>query len=134
MAAIMELAKIRLTGLVVVTTGVGFLLGTGNRVIDFKAFFATMIGTTLVAISASIFNQIWEVPFDRRMERTRSRPLVTGRIGIRGALVMALASCVSGTGMLIAGVNLLAASLALVTLLSYVLIYTPLKRRATQNN
>ncbi len=134
MAAVMELAKIRLTGLVVVTTGIGFLLATGSQqVIDFRALVATMIGTTLVAAAASTLNQVWEIPFDRRMERTRHRPLVTGRIGLGGAMMIATVSGGLGLWVLLEETNRLAAGLALATLLSYVLVYTPLKRKVTAN-
>ncbi|MCA8961884.1 MAG: heme o synthase, partial [Planctomycetes bacterium] len=94
---------------------------------------ATMVGTTLVAMAASILNQLWEVRFDRRMERTRGRPLVTGRVGSIAAVAASIVTAGLGLWILVEGTHALTAGLALATLLSYVLVYTPLKRRATAN-
>lgn len=133
--ALAELTKIRLTALVVFTTAFGYLLAV--PIPDAEVFVATVLGTTLTAASAAILNQIWEIPYDRLMVRTRERPLVTGRIGRPLAWLLAISTAAFGLYLLFehAGSkgNRLPALLALATLLGYVLVYTPLKRRTTLN-
>jgi protoheme IX farnesyltransferase len=92
---------------------------------------ALVAGTTLVASGASAFNQVYERGTDGLMRRTRMRPMPDGRVRPREALVYATVLCASGLLLLAAGANLLSAGVALATLLSYVVIYTPLKRRTS---
>lgn len=87
----------------------------------------------LVTGSASIFNQVLERDTDGLMERTKLRPLVTGEIKVRDALFFAAALGVAGTLGLALSFNLLVALLGLATLVSYVALYTPLKRVSTLN-
>jgi len=132
-----ELTKARLTAMVLVTTGVGFVLGSPGPVaggsIALGTLAVTIVGTALAAASASILNQVFESERDARMRRTRSRPLPSGHIGSTAAIGLAMLTGWSGVMILGLGVNPLAAMLALVTILLYAFVYTPLKAHTTLN-
>lgn len=121
-----SLTKPRVTSLVLVTTGLGYLLATTS--FDLFTLANTIIGTGLVAGAAAAFNQVWERDYDARMRRTQTRALPSGRIPVAASLVFAFVLAVAGTAELIVFVNLLSAALAAATLLLYVLVYTPMKR------
>lgn len=93
----------------------------------------TMLGTALVAGGTNALNQLWERDVDARMRRTRGRPLPTGRVAPRTAATFAVAISLAGVGYLALTVNAITAALAALTLVSYVLLYTPLKRRTSLN-
>lgn len=120
-----SLGKPRITGLVLVTTLLGYLLS--ETVSDPVRLLLTLLGTGLVAAGASAFNQIWERDLDARMRRTADRPLPAGRIEVLPAAALAFGASFAGLLILALGADLLAAGLAAATLLLYVLIYTPLK-------
>src|SRR5262249_18732222 len=88
-----------------------------------------LAGTLLVAGGTATLNQYVERKFDAQMRRTKRRPVAAGRIDPAQALWFGIALSVSGTIYLAAAVNLLASLLAVLTLLSYLLLYTPLKRK-----
>jgi protoheme IX farnesyltransferase len=121
------LAKPRLNLLVVGSTVAGYVIAGGDMSLALSLL-CTIVGTALVAGGASAYNQIYERDTDALMTRTRRRPLPDGRLQPGEALVFATALSSLGLGLLAAGVNLLAATVALATLVSYVVIYTPLKR------
>jgi protoheme IX farnesyltransferase len=121
-----ELAKPRITSLVLVTAAVGFAVG-GRGSVDWLAFLVFMTGTGLLCGGASALNQYLERETDALMERTRRRPIPAGRIRPEEALVFGLALSASGLAVL-AFVNPLTLALGAASLLSYVLAYTPLKR------
>jgi protoheme IX farnesyltransferase len=121
------LTKLRLNALVVVTTGVGYLVGRVGG-IDPVVFANTTIGATLVAGGAAALNQVAERDLDERMLRTRDRPIPAGRLQSTDATWLAVLLSVTGLAQLAFGVNLTAAVVALATLVSYAGIYTPLKR------
>jgi len=122
----LELTKPRITALVLVTAAVGYAVGAG-RGLDPSAFVALLVGTAMVAGGASALNQYSEREADSRMERTRRRPLPSGRVTAAEALAFGLAA--SGAGLLLlATITLLTAALGAAALGSYVLLYTPLKR------
>jgi len=121
-----ELAKARLGALVVLTALVGYVLGArGNP--SLWVLLCTVAGTALSAFGANIFNQWWEVERDRRMLRTRNRPLPAGRVSRRRAAVMGIVTATAGLVILALGTNLLTTMLSLLVILIYVLVYTPLK-------
>jgi protoheme IX farnesyltransferase len=124
------LTKPRLNLLVVTTTAVGYYLGTSSD-LDMFAFVNTVAGTALVAGGASALNQIAERRVDGLMRRTRGRPLPGGRLQPGEAGGFALLLSLGGLLMLALGANLLAAMVALTTLVSYVACYTPLKQRTS---
>jgi protoheme IX farnesyltransferase len=121
-----ELAKPRITSLVLVTAAVGFAVGTLGRV-EWLAFLVFMAGTALLCGGASALNQWIERDRDALMERTRRRPIPAGRLRPEEALVFGLALSAAGL-VLLAFVNRLTLALGAASLLSYVLAYTPLKR------
>ena len=127
LADFLELTKPRVTSLVVVTTLVGFYLGSRGPM-DLLLLLNTLLGTVLVAAGTSALNQYVEREEDGRMLRTRRRPLPAGRLDPGHALVFAVAMSIAGLVHLALTVNLLTAGLAALTLLSYVGAYTPLKR------
>jgi protoheme IX farnesyltransferase len=126
-AAYSELTKPGITRLVVLTTGAGFYLGS-HASIDFPRFFATLIGTALVASGASALNQYAERDLDALMRRTSGRPLPSGRLSPREAVIFSTALAVVGLAVLLFAVNALTALVVTATLISYLFIYTPLKR------
>src|SRR5438874_6309413 len=127
-----QLIKTRLTFLVLVTTGVGFYVGTRGSV-DLVRLSNVLIGAALAAAGASALNQWWERDFDALMSRTRGRPVPAGRMTARSALILGCAFSAVGIIYLAAATNLLAASLTALTVIIYVFAYTPLKRVTTTN-
>lgn len=127
-----ELIKARLTLLVLLTTLVGFYLGSGVPV-DYPLMLSTVFGTALVAAGAAALNQLLEREHDARMKRTEDRPLPSGRITPNAVLLLGALLSVSGLAWLLLAVNALTAFLGAVTLASYVFVYTPLKRLTVLN-
>lgn len=122
------LTKPRLNLLVVLTAAAGYYLGA-RRGFDAMEFFHAVAGTALVAGGSAALNMALERDADGRMVRTRVRPIPGGRVQVREAVIFALLLTIVGTAQLVWGVNLLAAALALSTLVIYALVYTPLKPR-----
>jgi protoheme IX farnesyltransferase len=122
------LAKVRITLLVVVTAAVGYAVAPGR--FDPAVFFALVVGTALVSGGASALNQYWERDTDALMERTRNRPVPSGRVSAADARTFGLALCAFGLALL-AAAHWISAALGLAALGSYVLAYTPLKRRSS---
>ncbi len=126
----LELAKIRLTAMVLVTTAVGFVLGSPGAVV-YDRLFWTILGTGLAAAGASTLNQLLEIRRDALMRRTRGRPLPAGQVSPPAALVFALVTSAAGVGILNELVNPLTALLGLANIIIYSLVYTPLKPRTS---
>ena len=124
------LAKPRLNGLVVASTLAGYAMAGGDTS-DVVRVSCTVLGTGLVAGGASAFNQVLERDSDGLMRRTRMRPLPDGRLQPSEALLFGAALSASGLALLALGVNALSAFVALTTLVSYAVVYTPLKRRTS---
>lgn len=122
-----DLFKARLTILVLLTTLVGFYLGSGVPV-DYLLMVHTVLGTALVACGASALNQLWERKHDGHMRRTQDRPLPSGRLQPFSVLLIGCGCALAGLGYLALAVNLMTSALGAASLLTYVLIYTPLKR------
>jgi len=117
---------------VLLTAAAGFYLGSGAHV-DVRLLAHTLLGVALVAAGTNAFNQVWERDVDARMRRTERRPLPSGRIGPRAAGLFAGVISLAGVAYLALMVNPLTAGLAGLTLASYVLLYTPLKRKTSLN-
>lgn len=124
------LAKPRLNALVVASAMAGYAMAGGDAT-RLPAVLWTLIGTALVAGGASAFNQVIERRTDGLMRRTRTRPLPDGRLSIAEALGWAAILSAVGLAILAAGVNGLSALVALATLASYTVVYTPLKRHTS---
>src|SRR3954462_1738501 len=127
-----DLVKARLTTLVVLTTAAGFYAGWKGAM-DWMLRLHTVFGTALVASGASALNQLLERDYDALMHRTETRPLPSGRLTPDSVLIIGGVLSVLGLAYLAATVNLLTAALGAITLVSYVWIYTPLKRVTTLN-
>lgn len=123
----MELAKARLSSLVVVTAGSGYLLGGGGIT---SGLFWTLLGTFLAAAGAMALNEAWEVERDAMMARTASRPLVTGLFPRWYGWAFGASSGLAGIAILALKSHVLAAVLGLAVIGLYVLVYTPLKARS----
>ena len=122
-----ELAKPRITALVLVTTAFGFFLG-GRGVHSGRLLLWTLLGTAFVAGGSAVLNHYFERGVDADMLRTRNRPLPSGRMQPTVAMTYGLLLLVAGLGLLLQQVNMLTAFLALSTAFLYVVVYTPLKR------
>ena len=121
-----ELTKPRLSMLSVITAIVGYLAALPVREPGVLA--SLIIGTSLAAGGAAALNQWAERVADAKMVRTRGRPIPAGLVTPEAALIFGLFLCLAGDLLLVAGVNILAASLALATQAAYLLAYTPLKK------
>lgn len=126
-AVFSDLVKARLTTLVLLTTAVGFYIGEIGA-INWFLFFNTLAATGLVAMGASALNQLLEREYDAKMRRTQDRPLPSGRLQPTTVAIFGGISSVAGLVYLALAVNLLTSVLGAVTLVSYLFIYTPLKR------
>jgi heme o synthase len=122
-----DLFKARLTGLVLLTTLVGFYMGCLGPV-DYVLLLHTILGTAMVASGAAALNQLWERDYDARMRRTRDRPLPSGRLQPQPVLWVGCALSLIGLVQLALAVNLLTSALGACSLVIYLFIYTPLKR------
>ena len=124
------LTKPRLNLLVLLTTVAGLYLASPNGVALALAAH-TLIGTALVAGGAAALNQVWERETDRRMRRTSGRPLPRGRLGVAEGTWFGVLLAIVGIVELALGATVAAAAVAAGTLISYVLVYTPLKTRTS---
>ena len=125
----LELTKPRITLLILICAAVGYWFGCGAA-FHWMILAHALLGTALLASGTSALNQWYEVDSDAKMRRTRQRPLPAGRISRRNGLAFGLLLSTAGFADLWYSTNLLAAALGLFTLLSYLLLYTPLKQRS----
>jgi protoheme IX farnesyltransferase len=125
----LELTKPRITLLILICTAVGYWFGCGAS-FHWPILAHALLGTALLASGTSSLNQWYEVDSDAKMRRTRRRPLPAGRIKRSHGLAFGLLLSGAGFADLWYGTNLLAAALGLFTLLTYLLLYTPLKQRS----
>src|SRR3984957_5050763 len=125
------LTKPEVNFLILITTGVGFYLGCRNeaRPLSFLALFNTLLGTLLVASGTGTLNQYIERKFDAQMRRTARRPAAAGRLKPAAVLAFGIALAGAGSVYFAAAVTPLASVFAVLTLLTYLFVYTPLKRK-----
>lgn len=128
LAAFYDLTKPRITFLVVLSSLAGFALGSPSPM-NWLLFLHTALGIALLSSGISTLNQYWERDLDALMERTRTRPLPTGKLSSRNALIFGIAISVIAEIYLVWLVNPLTAAWGLVALTSYLFLYTPLKTR-----
>ncbi len=124
-----SLTKPRLNLLVVVTAAVGYYLGAATH-LNLAGLAGSVLGIALVAGGAAGLNQIYERHTDSLMWRTRMRPLAAQRLTPAEATIFSAALALAGLALVALFSNLLAMLLALMTLISYNAIYTPMKRRS----
>jgi protoheme IX farnesyltransferase len=125
------LTKPEVNFLIAVATLAGFYLGqaTQSQRFPFLLLINTLLGTLLVASGTSTLNQYLELRFDAQMRRTARRPLAAGRMKPSVVLWFGVALSAMGSTYLAIAVNALASMLSILTLSSYLFLYTPLKRR-----
>lgn len=130
LSAFFEMTKPRIAFMLVLTSAAGFYLGTKGA-FNLTLFLNAMLGITLLAFGVAVLNQFWEREIDALMERTKKRPLPSGRLTKLQALLFGLVLCVGSEVYLSYFVNLLTAILGLSVIVGYVLLYTPLKTRTS---
>jgi|SRR5208282_2132710 len=123
-----SLTKPEVNLLILMTTSAGYYLASRGpfRIVG---LINTLVGTLLVASGTATLNQWMERVWDGQMRRTAGRPLPSGRLKAREAFLFGILLSIAGGLYLAVAVNRLAAFVAISTLLSYLLIYTPLKRK-----
>ena len=125
------LTKPEVNLLILITTFVGFYLASANKgqPFSFAGLCNTLLGTLLVASGIGTLNQYVKRAFDAQMRRTARRPAAAGRLKPSAVLAFGIALAASGSVYLALAVNLFASMLAMLTLLIYLFVYTPLKRK-----
>jgi heme o synthase len=126
--AYVALTKPDVSFLVLMTTAAGYYMGVRGPV-NWLHMIHTVFGTMLIAAGTAALNHYIERDSDRYMRRTASRPLPSGLMQPRAALLFGLALCVAGAVDLYFSAGILASGLGVATSLSYLLAYTPLKRK-----
>jgi len=125
-STLLELVKFRITVLVSFTTALGFFLASDK--LGF-AFLYPVVGIFLLACSAAALNQYQEVKTDLMMDRTRNRPIPSGKISRNNVLIISLVLLLSGTSILFVKTNFGALFTGLLTFYWYNAVYTPLKKK-----
>ena len=123
-----ELTKIKITIFVTLTTAVGFIAYTG---IITQAFYEVVVGILFLACGSAVINHIQEKDTDALMDRTKNRPLPSGKISVTSAIVLSAILLITGSIILYFGPGELALGLALLNLIWYNGLYTPLKKRSS---
>jgi heme o synthase len=129
----LEVAKPRLIPLLLATTLGGMAISGGGS-ISARTIACTLVGGSLASAAAGVLNCLWEQDLDGRMQRTSRRALPSGRLAQRQAFALAIGLTLLSVVVLVFGVNPLAASLSLLGLCSYVLLYTALLKPRTSQN
>jgi protoheme IX farnesyltransferase len=129
------LFKLRVTVMIIITAGAGFYLGSlRSGISPFHAgLLQALIGIAVVTCGSSALNQALERKTDTLMRRTTNRPMAAGRIGFAHGLILGFGAVFLGSLYLAYTTNVLTGTLTLLTAVSYVAIYTPLKRVTTVN-
>ena len=130
---IMTLTKARLSVLVTITSFVGYLVAAKRFEFDTWTMLHCILGTTLAAFAAAVFNQILEADADALMNRTADRPLPAKRMTPTAAFIIGWFLAALGLAHLLVKTNPTAAILAGATLFTYIFIYTPLKAVSSTN-
>ena len=124
---IAELSKLNILSLVLVATFLGFYLGS-NGEMEYNQLLLTLLGTALTAAGSGSLNHYLERDADKKMDRTRNRPLPSGTLTPLFAVLYGMALVVVGSVTLAYFVNLLTGFLSLLTAFLYIVVYTPLKK------
>ncbi|MFN7898431.1 MAG: heme o synthase [Synechococcaceae cyanobacterium] len=129
----LEVAKPRLIPLLLATTVAGMALSAGWPLTPSRLV-CTLLGGAFASAAAGVLNCLWEEDLDGRMQRTSRRALPSGRLAQGRAFALAVVLTLASVLVLVLGVNALAASLSLLGLCSYVLLYTALLKPRTSQN
>ena len=127
-----ELIKLRLTSMVLITTAMGFYLASSSN-FNWMLLFHALFGTALLASAAAALNQYAEREYDARMPRTSKRPIPSGEISPRKAVLFGGVVAILGIIYLANTVNFITSLIGAITLISYIDVYTPLKRVTSLN-
>ena len=128
----LSLSKPRLLATVVLSALLGFVLPMGLSSTIFPLLLL-LFGTALMGAGANTLNQCMEIGPDSRMYRTKNRALPMGKLSEKEAMIFGILTSASGFFVLWFGLNFLTAVLGLLTLLSYIIVYTPLKQKTSTN-
>jgi len=131
-ADLMELTRVRLTAMILITVAAGFVLASPGA-IDYAGLAWVLIGLGLVSGGATALNQVLERVSDGLMARTEDRPLPQGRLKSAPATLFGSALILAGLVILYFGTNPLTALVAAISAAVYVFLYTPLKKRSSFN-
>jgi protoheme IX farnesyltransferase len=126
----MTLTKPGITVMVAITAAVGFYVASSSA-FEWKLFLHLVGGTLLSSAGAAAFNMVMERKLDALMNRTKARPLASGRMAPAEAVVFGAVLCIAGLAWLALSVNLLTAGLSVATMVSYLALYTPLKTKSS---
>jgi len=131
MSRYLELTKPRITCFILMSTAIGFVCGmNAGAPWTWITLLHTLVGTALIASGTAALNQWYERAADGKMDRTRARPIPSGRVTGPHALMFGTFLSIAGFMDLWLGANLLTALLGLFTLASYLFLYTPMKQRS----
>ncbi len=135
LGAFWELTKPDITLLVLITTLVGYILGASQTTasIDFILIFHLILGSALSSAGVSSLNEYLEAGLDAQMKRTKNRPIPSGKIKSSHALFLGVTVSILGVSELLIFVNPFTGLLSLATILLYLFVYTPMKRKSELN-
>jgi len=134
-----QLMKVRIAFMVIITCYLGFYLGQrhiGNLTIEPEIIITLInliLGTFFTSTGAAVLNQYQEKDLDKLMDRTKNRPIPLGKIKPLNALIFGILLSVIGCIYLYVTINPITSAIALITIVSYVMIYTPFKRLSKWN-
>ncbi|HKR96758.1 MAG TPA: heme o synthase, partial [Candidatus Angelobacter sp.] len=126
----LQLFKVRVTALIVVTAWTGFYMGaakTGVSSLSWTLLYA-LVGIGITCAGSAALNEVFERKIDALMRRTRNRPLPAGRMSLATGLTAGILATVAGSVFLAISTNVLTGILAFATAVIYLALYTPLKR------
>ncbi|MGB1110571.1 MAG: UbiA family prenyltransferase, partial [Gammaproteobacteria bacterium] len=128
------LCKLKVVALIVFTAVIGMFLAAPPSILPLNALFWGTIGIGMASMSAAAFNHLADRQVDAIMARTKERPLAKGNLDVPHAFAFASVLGVLSMVILIVFVNLLTATLTLISLIGYAVIYTMYLKRATPQN
>lgn len=129
-----EMCKPKVVALLILTSVVGTVLAFPAWGIEWDILVISNIGIGLAAAGGAAVNHIVEYKSDAGMKRTENRPLASGRVTVRNAIIFALTLSVASMAMLVVYINVLTAVLTFASLIGYAVIYTMYLKRATPQN
>ncbi|MEE4202322.1 MAG: heme o synthase, partial [Halieaceae bacterium] len=129
----LELTKPRVVALMILTALIGMCMAVPGFV-PWQPLVLGNLGIALCAGAAAAINHIVDERIDQQMSRTQRRPVATGRISQRDAIIFALVLAVAGVAVLVLWVNTITAVLTIASLVGYAFIYTMFLKRATPQN
>lgn len=127
LGAYLELSKPRILVMVLVSTIIGFVMGSVNA-LDWARLFWALTGTGLTAAGAGALNHYLERNYDVLMDRTKNRPIPAGLVTPNEAFIFGIILVIIGSALLVVKINALTGFLSVLTAFLYILVYTPLKR------